>query len=59
MVSASPCEPAALTASTVSFAPSSLMSAHTTFAPSRAKIWAVARPMPLPAPVMTMVLPWK
>src|SRR3954452_24447384 len=33
------------------------MSAHTTRAPSEAKRRAVARPMPLPAPVMTAVRP--
>jgi hypothetical protein len=33
------------------------MSAQTTFAPSRAKISAVARPMPLAAPVMRIVFP--
>jgi hypothetical protein len=43
----------------VSLAPSALMSVHTTFAPSRAKISAAARPMPLAAPVMMMVLPTK
>jgi len=43
----------------VLFAPSPLMSAHTTFAPSRAKILAAARPMPLAAPVMMIVLPTK
>ena len=55
----SACAPVALTALAVSCAPWRLMSAHTTFAPSRAKISAVARPMPLAAPVMTMVLPAK
>src|SRR5262249_43320315 len=45
--------------SAVSFAPFPLRSAHTTFAPSRAKIIAAARPMPLEAPVMMMVLPTK
>ena len=49
----------ALTCSAVSRAPSSLRSAHTTLAPSRAKISAVAWPMPLAAPVMMMVLPAK
>ena len=51
--------PLALTADAVSFTPASLMSAQTTLAPSRAKISAVARPMPLAAPVMTMVFPEK
>ena len=59
MVSASAWLPMALTFSAVSLTPASLMSAHTTLAPSRAKISAVARPMPLAAPVMTMVLPEK
>jgi hypothetical protein len=35
------------------------MSAHTTFARSRAKILAAARPMPLATPVMMIVLPAK
>jgi hypothetical protein len=35
------------------------MSAHTTLAFSRAKISAVARPMPLAAPVMMIVFPTK
>ena len=48
--------PLALTAAAVWRAPASLRSAQTTLAPSRAKISAVARPMPLAAPVMTMVL---
>ena len=63
MVSASAWPPKfpdlALTCSTVCVTPAPLMSAHTTLAPSRAKISAVARPMPLPAPVMTMVFPEK
>ena len=57
MVSASVCPPSLLIASAVFSTPSSSMSAQTTFAPSRAKISAVARPMPLAAPVMTMVFP--
>ena len=57
MVSASAWLPMALTFSAVSLTPSSLMSAQTTLAPSRAKISAVARPMPLAAPVMRMVFP--
>ena len=57
--SASAWLPAPLTCSAVSFALASLISAHTTLACSRAKICAVARPMPLPAPVMMMVLPAK
>ena len=57
--SASAWLPAPLTCSAVARAASSLMSAHTTLARSRAKISAVARPMPLPAPVMMMVLPAK
>jgi hypothetical protein len=59
MVSASAWPLLALTCSTVCVTPAPLMSAHTTLAPSRAKISAVARPMPLPAPVMTMVFPEK
>src|SRR5271155_1917472 len=51
--------PLPLTAAAVSRAPCSLRSAHTTLACSRAKISAVARPMPLAAPVMMMVLPAK
>jgi hypothetical protein len=51
--------PLPLTISAVERAPASSMSAHTTLAPSRAKISAVARPMPLAAPVMMMVLPAK
>jgi hypothetical protein len=35
------------------------MSAQTTLAPSRAKMRAVARPIPLAAPVMTTVFPAK
>jgi hypothetical protein len=56
-LSASAWLPLPLTWPPVSRAPSSLISAQTTLAPSRAKISAVARPMPLAAPVMTMVLP--
>jgi len=47
--------PFLLTSAAVSSAPFSLMSAQTTLAPSRAKISAVARPMPLAAPVIMMV----
>src|SRR6266700_4186449 len=44
--------------SVAAFAPaSSSMSAQTTFAPSSAKRRAVARPIPLPAPVTTATLP--
>jgi hypothetical protein len=57
--SASAWLPAPLTAAAVSRAPCSLMSAQTTFAFSRAKISAVARPMPLAAPVMRIVFPAK
>ena len=39
--------------------PCLVMSPQTMRAPSRAKITAVARPMPLPAPVIAMVLPLK
>src|SRR5262249_28205436 len=45
--------------SAVAFVPSALMSAHTTFAPSRAKIMAAARLIALPPPVMTTGLPTK
>src|ERR1700733_4401373 len=55
----SPWLPMALTSAAASRAPFSLMSAHTTLAPSRAKISAVARPIPLAAPVMRMVFPAK
>ena len=48
--SASAWLPLALTCAAVSLTPSSLMSAQTTLAPSRAKISAVARPMPLAGP---------
>ena len=41
----------------VSWLPSSAMSATTTLAPSRAKASAVARPMPLAAPVTNATLP--
>ena len=59
MVSASAWLPIALTFSAVSLTPFSSISAHTTFAFSRAKMSAVARPMPLAAPVMMMVFPAK
>src|SRR5882757_2803479 len=36
--------------STVSWADSILRSTHSTFAPSRAKVRAVARPLPMPSP---------
>src|SRR5262245_80900 len=42
---------------TVSSPPATTTSATTTFAPSRAKICAVARPMPEPAPVIKATLP--
>jgi hypothetical protein len=58
-LSASAWLPLPLTIAAVSRAPASLRSAHTTLARSRAKISAVARPIPLAAPVMIMVLPAK
>jgi hypothetical protein len=51
--------PFLLTSAAVSATPFSLMSAQTTLAPSRAQISAVARPMPLAAPVTMMVFPAK
>jgi hypothetical protein len=45
--------------SAVCSTPFSLTSVQTTLAPSRAKMSAAARPMPLAARVMTLVLPWK
>ncbi len=51
--------PLVLTSVAVSLTPASLRSAQITLAPSRAKMFAVARPMPLAAPVMTMVFPAK
>ena len=48
-----------LTSAAVSPVPFSLISAQTTLAPSRAKISAMARPMPLAAPVIMMVFPAK
>jgi hypothetical protein len=53
------CWPFLLTSAAVSPAPFSLMSAQATLASSRAKISAVARPMPLAAPVIMMVFPRK
>jgi hypothetical protein len=49
--------PFLLSSAAVSPAPFSLISAQTTAAPSRAKISALARPMPLGAPVIMMVFP--
>src|SRR5262245_36490758 len=49
--------PASSTRRTVSFAHSSMTSAHTTWAPSAAKASAEARPTPAPAPVMTTDFP--
>ena len=57
--SASAWLPLPLTSSAVWRAPASLTLAQTTLARSRAKISAVARPIPLAAPVMMMVLPAK
>src|SRR5215831_5436144 len=44
--------------STVSLAARTLRSLTTTRAPSAAKSWAIARPMPEPAPVMRATLSW-
>src|SRR5712692_8631710 len=49
--------PASLTILRVSWPPGSTTSASINFAPSRAKIFAVARPIPEPAPVITAILP--
>src|SRR5437773_2228941 len=49
--------PAALMSRTVSSPPSTTTSATTTFAPSRAKVRAVARPIPDPPPVTNAILP--
>jgi meso-butanediol dehydrogenase/(S,S)-butanediol dehydrogenase/diacetyl reductase len=51
------CPPVDSTSATVSRPPSSSMSATTTAAPSRAKICAAARPMPIAAPVTTATFP--
>lgn len=45
--------PACVIAATVPWPPASFKSATTTAAPSRANNSAIARPMPLPAPVTT------
>src|SRR3954453_7058316 len=49
--------PASVIAPTVSAPVVSLMSATVTQAPAAASIWAMARPMPLPAPVTTALRP--
>src|SRR5262245_34662890 len=49
--------PAALISRTVSSPPSTTTSATTTLAPSRAKVRAVARPIPDPPPVTNAILP--
>ncbi len=59
IVSAKAWLPIVLICSAVSLTPLSLMSAHTTLAFSRAKMRAVARPIPLAAPVIMMVFPEK
>src|SRR6266478_7167375 len=54
---ASACPPAFSTSATVSSAALSLMSHTTTRAPSPAKRTAASRPIPIPAPVISAILP--